>query len=749
MKDIADYSDEHLQDIATPLGLASAEECRQFFQTLTHEDEFRDLSMARLRDVAWTVDSLPIFFRNFRQPLYNDHPSAATMLFSDPRFSHSDVVVNYRANQRTLVDERLTLLGVLPPGDPARSRTLLHEELRHAMGSVHDATPFDAKRRMMLLRNELVSSHNAVDIDVNVDAFQDMTPEHLYEVICEHVNTLIGEIAGPTADAMTVLERIAREETWTTNAYARFNNPESYDIPHVQLDGYAPMRDNIETVYQRAVLRRNEFHKMSEPFAVSHTHGRTYSVHFSDPSGLFVNEATTSSRWSKRMYRQFFEREIKPTLAKVIIDGIPTTPLRDIVLIDSFTGPTRKTLGHVVRKGEAIIFHCDRLRKSGSARTVQVIRHEYQHVTERGIHGNTIRRYREMENEDDPSSLFLDTLEAKLAKLTEKIAAQNDILDSPHYYLHDIGQAREKLRDLSAQLSKWHAALQDVKEVTRAERMTIFNADSARGYPNGYARTNANECVAEQRYAMNIEPMRIALLQRMSHHATSVDAQRQKTLYDMARAEMKDVHPAFYARTGQEYGSDMDPALWGLRPGTTKKTDHHVTIMALDASVATLRASENLAATLLKDGSGVALMEYKPLLNRMHCRLQSNLDDVPPGHTKPTVVLHVVGGHKALTTTAIIEHITHTFKHFAPTGRPRTGERFRFARISFERSPYNAHPWGRRVTPTQFLDAFQTEFARSFPGDVSMSNDETHRDIWTRTDVFVEDTTCIVLGASY
>eukprot|EP00397_Hematodinium_sp_SG-2012_P044915 GEMP01050290.1.p1 GENE.GEMP01050290.1~~GEMP01050290.1.p1 ORF type:complete len:263 (+),score=27.89 GEMP01050290.1:509-1297(+) len=262
---------------------------------------------------------------------------------------------------------------------------------------------------------------------------------------------------------------------------------------------------------------------------------------------------------------------------------------------------------------------------------------------------------------------------------------------------------------------------------------------------------------------MRNKAIRTALLRRMTQHETVPDAAMQKSMYDIVRNEFKDVALSLYAQFGENY--EGRPAQeWGLLPGHAKQVDRHYQIMALDTSLATAHACDNLAAEFLQKGYDVAIMSYDPKHARPRCLLQSNLKDLPSGGNDLKSTLLIVGGND-MDGPTVAQRVVDTFSHLTPTGRYNSENKYNplFEKVAFARSPSShASP---RIPDAQFLIDFghhlQVKYSAhpeweqtSLPRDISLLDGVTH-DIWTedsnkyRETVFAFDSSeisCLRIG---
>eukprot|EP00397_Hematodinium_sp_SG-2012_P010358 GEMP01010471.1.p1 GENE.GEMP01010471.1~~GEMP01010471.1.p1 ORF type:complete len:466 (+),score=54.72 GEMP01010471.1:1342-2739(+) len=363
---------------------------------------------------------------------------------------------------------------------------------------------------------------------------------------------------------------------------------------------------------------------------------------------------------------------MEPIFKDVIIEELKDSSLRDIVLVGSDPSELRGTLAYVNMQQHIVIF-CDELDLNHrEARAT--IRHEYEHMVDYTTGSRTSQRYRLMEDDRDLRTLSQETLERKIDAAT--IALHN----ARH---GESKAARKHLHALEVAKNAWAFGGASVP----------YNADNCFGFPSAYAQSDAVEAVAEQRYAMRKEAIRTALLRRMSRYAIpglrQADAARQKIFYDVARQEMEHVAPNLWKQWGTNYDG-LDAHEWGLAPGETQRMDRHYQIMTLDNTIASMTASERLAAKLLQQGYDVSITAYDPLWDRPICLLQSNLEDPPPGGRYPKFELLIVGG-SAMDGKAIAHYVFRTFHELTPTGRKNhhTSSTYdlNFEAVTFIRSP--------------------------------------------------------------
>eukprot|EP00397_Hematodinium_sp_SG-2012_P009633 GEMP01009724.1.p1 GENE.GEMP01009724.1~~GEMP01009724.1.p1 ORF type:complete len:612 (+),score=146.42 GEMP01009724.1:655-2490(+) len=495
------------------------------------------------------------------------------------------------------------------------------------------------------------------------------------------------------ADAIEVLREIANTETQVAQTYKKFNDPTSGDLHPVLFDKTAILRANIDKVYQRSTIRRDEFHKMTEPVVANPgriSRGPTYRVHFSDPERRYVSSLTEGvARKSKAWYRAMWKRLLEPIFQETVLKECKDTRLRNIVLVDSDVPQENTQIEAYVRnRGADLVIHCANIDLD-HALVDYVLRHEYEHVVDETTEGRTSRRFVETEDPHHPDTLTKDTLQRNIREID---AAQGQLQRAQYAVaraaMHEgaaatrraqaaVKMARHRWNALEGHRATWEGALRDMLSTIQRD---TFNVDGGGGFPSWYARESMFEAVAEQRYAMRNEAIRTALLRRMAFDQPG--AARQKQFYDIAREEMKLVDPALYTQWGKNY-DNVAQKFWGLLPGTTAQADKHHQILALDKTLATKIATERLATHFLQRGYDVALMGqtthrvYDPVLETVThvstrvCKLQSNLRDPSPGDPHLPSVLHLVGG-SGMDGEDVAFLVYDTFRDFTPTGRPNT-----------------------------------------------------------------------------
>eukprot|EP00397_Hematodinium_sp_SG-2012_P008352 GEMP01008410.1.p1 GENE.GEMP01008410.1~~GEMP01008410.1.p1 ORF type:complete len:712 (+),score=188.09 GEMP01008410.1:667-2802(+) len=674
------------------------------------------------------MDHVPIFIDSMiNRPRYNDMPGAhvdqsadpmAYMASIDPRYRNNDAVVNYRANSRTLALERIAPFHILQPdlvlGPYVHDDLLV--ELRKLTTTVYPSRE-DSLYQLIKHEHSAPDQEKRIILDVNVDALGDNVPlEAIYKSISHSVDTQIADTlahrSGAVTEATGVLQEMIHQDTRVAIKYAKFVKDAWRSVRFINLDSVAPMVDNIERVYQRALFRRQKFHRMTIPFMPSyndkaHTPGLSYRVHFTDPESRYATLpdeiiAERSLEWYKTMWRRLLE----PIMKKTIIPEIITTPFRDIVLGHFDSNVNRRgSLAYETRFGEMVL-DCTNVNMNHND-VERTLRHEYEHTVDYATNLRTRKWYEDMVDEDDLSTYTEDALE------------HADALDA-----NLVADAKES----------WESR----KENTQY----TVNSDNDGGFVSAYAQTDAAEVVAEQFAAMRNEPMRIALLQRMSLHKTDKGARRQKEFYDKARENMRDVAPRLYEEWGTYYDANPEEQ-WGLAEGATRKTDRQFQILELDHSLATKMTSEKLGARLLLEGYGVAIMGYHdqevPL---PECRLQSNVADPATAQLTPTQpsrapksILHVVSKGN-LPADHAMDAIVDVFSDFTHTGRPLNG---RDANMGFDTVSF-VFPAGEMTNggEEEFLADFDVEFrekAKS-PGATAGPTMEIFRD----TSMWPEDT---------
>eukprot|EP00397_Hematodinium_sp_SG-2012_P004392 GEMP01004403.1.p1 GENE.GEMP01004403.1~~GEMP01004403.1.p1 ORF type:complete len:784 (+),score=125.83 GEMP01004403.1:579-2930(+) len=660
-------------------------------------------TIENFRKVAWNVDKIPFFRDRMYYEIYGGTSGAVTQqrtslstapAYDDLYYRDINAVINYRANRFKLMKERLDLVGgsfVLSDLEPGTDIFRLFSVLDFATDLVaKDNTARLGTGLLTRLAFEEVERRRrhpvTIDIDVNVDYLfmKKFAPEDWYATICMDINVQIEEAhrrAGSVARATVSLQLMANEETMTANKYARFNEPDSREILQLDFNTEVPMRQNIDTLYERAMLRREEFHKMSAPTLVSNAHSNAYRVHFTDPEHRYVRTETTIAQKSKQWYKLTWESFIEPIFKDTVIDDMKDIHSRNIILVDS-DSEHRSTLAYVTKDGLNIIVHCAFI-DGHHATADRTIRHEYEHVVDSATHSRTSTRYKEMENGDDLRTLFKNTLEQRKEIANFNIQKIEDRLNSgsDKFLLAEHEGLRETRDNLAS-------ALEDIE----SKSLFTYNADDCSGFPSTYARFSEFEAVAEQRYAMRNDARRITLLRRMSRYATpgphQADALQQKKMYDIAREEMENVSSKLHNQWGENY--DGRPAEeWGLSPGEAKKTDKHYSIMALDNTLATKMASERLAVELLQKGYDCAVMAYD--FEKTAAGIQSNMQESPlhgSNPINPTFNLLLVGGGN-MDGKAVGGHVAKTFLKFTPTGRRRnpSGNPYHFGQVIFARPP--------------------------------------------------------------
>eukprot|EP00397_Hematodinium_sp_SG-2012_P011453 GEMP01011593.1.p1 GENE.GEMP01011593.1~~GEMP01011593.1.p1 ORF type:complete len:592 (-),score=130.82 GEMP01011593.1:402-2177(-) len=505
------------------------------------------------------------------------------------------------------------------------------------------------------------------------------------------------------ADAIEVLREIANTETQVAQTYKKFNDPTSGDLHPVLFDKTAILRANIDKVYQRSTIRRDEFHKMTEPLVVNDDSGRpfgsTYRVHFTDPERRYVTSTTTIVAGKpKKWYQALWTRLLEPIFKDAVMQEMDRiTPLRNIILVnsDAFNTNNEHVLAYVTNNDADIVIHCDDVDRD-HAMADETLRHEYEHIADASTNSRTTQRFARTEDDRDLDTLTMETLDHKIEQKKKQIEGFQRKRQRATYSMGISTTARWNALEASL------VELEDARRaITSQFQQDAFNVYGCCGFPSWYARTDMREAVAEQRYAMRHEAIRIALLRRMALDRPGADAARVKQFYDIARDEMKDVAPQLYQQWGEYYDS-VDRRSWGLLPGIHAQVDGHHQIIALDRTLATKMATEKLAAHFLLRGYDVAIMgettsrqenwernevKYQPLPTSM---LQSNLPDPPSGESYPKSILHLVGGSGSGGRIAA-SLVYRIFKDFTPTGRRNMGGIYlpHFEAVSVWRSPYN------------------------------------------------------------
>eukprot|EP00397_Hematodinium_sp_SG-2012_P007086 GEMP01007128.1.p1 GENE.GEMP01007128.1~~GEMP01007128.1.p1 ORF type:complete len:834 (+),score=147.39 GEMP01007128.1:345-2846(+) len=734
---------------------------RRWYEMVEREcppETYPHLSMNHIRNNKWEMDHLPIFLdESLRDRPYNwargkEETGSAVMngvpYDNDVRSPERDVVINYRINSRDLYRERLRVFS-----------GSFDDVLKVVDSQVLDGPFGDAGIRM--LKKDLARrSSGTFDININVDCLihsgLHRKPD-MYKVIWKAIDAEIESAYtdSPDADepgakvrtARTILEKIAEDETTKGSTYKKFNDPKSrlMMLP-VQLGRNAQaLRADIENVYQRAVFRRTEFHKMSEPVVLEdattrhgHGHRHTFRVHFTDPEGRYVyKDIEKIPVKSKNWYQSLWKRLLQPILKDAVIMELKDTGLRNIVLAYA-DDPTVDSLAYVTNNGRDMIIHCDDVDKN-HAYTDYIIRHEYEHTVDRVTAKRTRALYAQLEDETDVRTLYKSTLKDNLDSIDrahnalKHLRAESKRLSSEgRATLADVFdmevkvmKARMRANELKASRGKWVEAMEAVNLEVGTGTM---NNDRCKGFVSGYARMNPAEAVAEQRYAMRDTTLRTALLRRMSLYREGdvrSDAARLKKFYDIARDEMKSVAPQLYKQWGQLY-ENVAPERWGLLPGTpATPRGKHIQILA----------SRRLALDFLQSGYHVAVFGYADRSQRIpgkqtsthqmisRCFLQSNLKDPLPGLPHLESVLHVLGNSRVLGA-SLARRVYETFSHFTPTGRPQNTMLKRapnFERIVFERSPYDpALSFARfqrgKMGDERFLADFRQAFNAHYRG---------------------------------
>eukprot|EP00397_Hematodinium_sp_SG-2012_P013725 GEMP01013945.1.p1 GENE.GEMP01013945.1~~GEMP01013945.1.p1 ORF type:complete len:901 (+),score=165.88 GEMP01013945.1:34-2736(+) len=698
-------------------------------------DRYPHLSMEHMRNIKWNWDCVPILRDSMlHYPRYNDMPGAARehhadpdarYAFNDPRYLGNDAVVNYRISWRDLLEERFDILDL-------HHYSLVDDELDHLFERAVEITASrksDARFHVKMLDAELTRcGPDTIDIDINVNAIlqNNIAPDDMYTFIWKAINAQIESVyqseSRSVVEATRVLGDIADKETVTANKYRKFNDPQSRDMNRVQFESNAPMRDNIEEVYQRAVVRRQEFHKMTEPFVLNTDGAPTYRVHFTDPELRYVDsDAAVVEPKSKQWYKALWKRLLEPVFKDAIIEEVKDIRLRNIVLTHS--GSVDQGDAYTSNGGEDMIIHCVDLDEN-HAYADYLIRHEYEHTIDSATKSRTTKLYAEMEDEDDPRTLTLETLNEILQKIDSPMETL-DLARGEDTRAHaqgadltrvtaNVETAQQEDDTLKARRAMYEFARTNLEDNTWRH---VFNVDECTGFPSCYAQDSVGEAVAEQRYAMRNEAIRIALLRRMSLYRTR-DAARQKGFYDRARMVMEFVAPQLYEQWGTYY-DDVNPEFWGLLPGKTKKVGKHYQIMTLDHSLATKVASEKLATYFLQRGYDVAIMSAALPRKRVgaaglatfmpsaECILQSNSKV-----RNPEFRLYLVGG-SAMRAEDVVRCIIRTFTDFTPTGRrvrlfsmPYTPD---FKAVFFVPQPYG--PYRRSAADNaKFMADFGKEF---------------------------------------
>eukprot|EP00397_Hematodinium_sp_SG-2012_P006259 GEMP01006287.1.p1 GENE.GEMP01006287.1~~GEMP01006287.1.p1 ORF type:complete len:658 (+),score=112.92 GEMP01006287.1:789-2762(+) len=567
----------------------------------------------------------------YDRPRYNDKPGAivtqdadpvAYAAFMDPRFRANDAVVNYRANHRTLVKDRLALLDIDDPGFN------LQDSWRMVLGNfrelVETIAPPSDDLWSRLIEQELHrpgQNQRRIALDVNVDALTGMSPGDMYRKVCDAVEQQIMESYRDVVSreqATKILQGIADAETTMANAYAKFNNPTCGVMQELQLNSGDLTPYSIEEVYQRALYRREEFHKMTIPFVASDdlaNPGPTYRVHFTDPEYRYVEKETiVGTEKTKIWYESLWNRLMEPIFKKVVIQEMKETSLRDIILVH-IDHPEKSTLfGQVTLMGQGMVIDCTHADKD-HANLEHTIRHEYEHIVDSATHDLTCDDYEELQDEDDISTLTLESLEENIKNINAKISdlhkqekqltgssrvrAAEEIVEaltssSREPTIEEIEEAltsSSRVPTIEETLTSLHISdasttsnqvenkkmlsmrlqfglrrsdlhlerltLEIAKDNMSVKNKFIFNADNEGGFVSTYAQKSSSETVAEQRYAMRKEHIRIALLRRMSLSGRQdipaerrKAAERQKQFYDIARDVMEDVAPQLYRQWG-------------------------------------------------------------------------------------------------------------------------------------------------------------------------------------------------------
>eukprot|EP00397_Hematodinium_sp_SG-2012_P015678 GEMP01015971.1.p1 GENE.GEMP01015971.1~~GEMP01015971.1.p1 ORF type:complete len:960 (+),score=220.45 GEMP01015971.1:32-2881(+) len=678
-------------------------------------EDYPHFSLQHVVNLEWNLEHLPIFTNGITEdPRYNDKPGAhapppmarpstdgtadavTRVAYNDPRYRDSDAVVNYRLNWRDLVKERVDFLPSPSDVDAGDAELMM---LLQAGRQIVDRGSDRNFQYDMIVKELQRRGPDTIHIDINVDKIlsRRVAPDDIYKYIADAIDMQIERVyqqatSMSPADVTKLLQELADTETATANTYAKFNDPRSHTMARLELNEHALLHDNIDALYQRSNIRREEFHKMTEPVVMkNHRPGSpTYRVHYSDPERRYVSSWTHDPVGpnSKMWYRALWKRLLEPIFQDTVVPELTKTHLRNIVLVhmDNYNRPER-LYAYVTRKGEDLVVHCWAVNFN-HAEASAVLRHEYEHVMDCSTDICTRRRYSETEDLREMDTLFMDTLKKKIEDIDAaqlelkkgiKAAAQADVdagvdVSSEEF---NVLKAHQRWKALRTTRATWVRALRDV--MSNVQEQT-FNADHCAGFPSCYARTNAAEAVAEQRAAMRNEATRLALLRRIALDRPG--AAKQKRFYDIARDDMEHVAPRLYKLWGKFY-ENVDRPLWGLLPGERARADRHHQIITLDNTLATKMASDNLAAHFLQRGYNVAL--WSETFIRLHnpqsvrvgyenypiCQIQSNLRDRPRGLPPLKSILHLVGG-SAYDGEEIADQVSKVFDKYTPTGRLNT-----------------------------------------------------------------------------
>eukprot|EP00397_Hematodinium_sp_SG-2012_P005561 GEMP01005581.1.p1 GENE.GEMP01005581.1~~GEMP01005581.1.p1 ORF type:complete len:924 (+),score=233.14 GEMP01005581.1:32-2773(+) len=748
-------------------------------------EDYPHFSLQHVVNLEWNLEHLPIFTNGITEdPRYNDKPGAhapppmarpstdgtadavTRVAYNDPRYRDSDAVVNYRLNWRDLVKERVDFLPSPSDVDAGDAELMM---LLQAGRQIVDRGSDRNFQYDMIVKELQRRGPDTIHIDINVDKIlsRRVAPDDIYKYIADAIDMQIERVyqqatSMSPADVTKLLQELADTETATANTYAKFNDPRSHTMARLELNEHALLHDNIDALYQRSNIRREEFHKMTEPVVVRPDappgFGRpTYRVHFSDPERRYVNEITKRVVVkSKAWYRALWKRLIEPIFKDAVLAELTETPLRNIVLvysdigtdtvvdhkmdesdnkmnesdnemdesdnkmnesdnemdesdnkmnesdnemdesdIDGSVGDLDGSVGdldgsgagptnaYVTADGADIVIHCENL-DAHHERADHIIRHEYEHTVDHATKLRTSTRLQKAEIEDDLRTYTVDRLFEEIGD-TEEALESVQSADAPA-----AKTARQQLQE------RLETLLRESQSVSSPLTQDTFNLHGLNGFVSAYARKNSAETVAEQRYAMRNKAIRIALLRRMALDHPGADADRVKQFYDIARDEMKDVAPQLYAQWG-EYYDHVDRPLWGLLPGHTAQVDRHHQIIALDNSLATKMATENLATHFLQRGYDVAI--FGKTMGRMFgtmetmkghvCKLQSNLHEEHKGGSPPRKsMLHLVG-RSDLDDDMLAFDVFDYFVEFTPAGRESKSKRItaHFDEVAFVWSP--------------------------------------------------------------
>eukprot|EP00397_Hematodinium_sp_SG-2012_P044930 GEMP01050308.1.p1 GENE.GEMP01050308.1~~GEMP01050308.1.p1 ORF type:complete len:499 (+),score=52.40 GEMP01050308.1:22-1497(+) len=466
---------------------------------------------------------------------------------------------------------------------------------------------------------------------------------------------------------------------------------------------------------------------MTEPVVVSSEHGITYRVHFTDPEHRYVSTSTIA-RKKKIYYKKLWENLAEPIFKETIVDNIRDNPLQNIVLVDSDT--SKQDQSAYVEGGNMVIM-CDEIRDD-PVDVRHTIIHEYGHVVDESMHERMSEGFESLENHDDFRTLSRQTIKEKLTVFnSEEREIMTETNPSP--------DEKSRLDTIRSDKQRLENVLEAMKPNKRFG-IYVHNDDTSFGRVSNYALENSDEAVAEQLYAMRNKAIRTALLRRMTQHETVPDAAMQKSMYDIVRNEFKDVAPSLYAQFGENYEGRLVQE-WGLLPGRTKQVDLHYQILALDNSLATVQASDNLAEKFLQEGYDVVILKYGSQEKRPECLLQSNLKDLPSGENTLKSTLLIVGGNN-IDGATVADRVVDSFIKFTPTGRDNSKTKInpRFEKVEFARSP-SSHAGLPRIPDeqfrTDFVNRLMTHYSddphlsqSSFPQDISLLDGVTHG-IWT------------------